>query len=117
MKYFKDKDKNIYAFETEAEMQKFRRDLTPLSNSEAKKIIDKQNEPKVTWELIRQKRTSLLRETDWIELAIKPNGKSIFTQKQLKEVREYRQKLRDITDNYKTPKGARFPKKPNFLNE
>ena len=59
-----------------------------------------------TWEDIRVKRDSLLKESDWVVLADsnpKPSKDAWIN---------YRQALRDIPQNFSTPEEVLFPNKP-----
>ena len=58
-----------------------------------------------TWEIVRQKRNLLLKESDWTDL---PNTPLKNRQAWL----YYRQALRDIPETYKTPQEVKWPIKP-----
>lgn len=60
----------------------------------------------LTWEQIRAKRDSLLKDSDWVVLsdaAPKPSKEAWLT---------YRQALRDITSTFKAPEEVVWPQKP-----
>jgi len=59
------------------------------------------------WFDILAQRNDLLKETDWTQL---PDVE--LTVEQVAQMREYRQKLRDITKNYTNPEDVVFPEKP-----
>ena len=61
--------------------------------------------PKPTWEQIKSKRNDLLKESDWIDL---PNSPSKNKEAWL----DYRQKLRDIPQNFKKPEDVVWPNLP-----
>lgn len=53
------------------------------------------------WQNLRGERTALLAETDWTQLNDCP-----LTEKQIAKYTAYRQKLRDVTKDFDTPKEA-----------
>ena len=56
------------------------------------------------WELIRQRRNELLSESDWMITRCYELGKEVPI-----EILEYRQKLRDIPQEYANPDDAGIP--------
>lgn len=56
---------------------------------------------------IRLKRDKLLTETDWTQVT-----DSVLSKEKQKEYKEYRQKLRDITDQEEFPYNVEFPSIP-----
>ncbi|MHA1303793.1 MAG: tail fiber assembly protein [Candidatus Heimdallarchaeaceae archaeon] len=58
----------------------------------------------ITWEEVRQQRDSLLRKTDWTQLADAP-----LTAEEKEQHRVYRQVLRDIPQQYQNAEDAVFP--------
>ena len=58
------------------------------------------------WERIREKRNRCLAETDWAMVADAPQTLNYH------EYEMYRQRLRDITDNFSNPKEVIFPESP-----
>ena len=56
------------------------------------------------WNMIREKRNKLLRETDWSQL-----GDTPFTAEEKNSWTIYRQTLRDMPQDYITPDSAMFP--------
>lgn len=68
------------------------------------KTFDKYIVP-ITWDQIRLQRDEFLKETDWTQLPDVP----VATQDKYKN---YRQDLRDITENFNTPDDVIFPEKP-----
>ena len=69
------------------------------------KIVPLEPTP-MTWNEIRQKRNELLSETDWL---VASDVKK--TDKVKKWLTSYRQELRDITKNFKTPEEVIWPSK------
>ena len=60
----------------------------------------------ITWDTVRLKRNSLLNSTDWAALpdaTPKPSQQDWI---------DYRQTLRDITENFSSPEEVTWPKKP-----
>lgn len=69
------------------------------------KPIKESEKPKLTWEQIRSQRDALLFQTDWIfapDVTLK-NKEAWLT---------YRQALRDLPQNFKTPEEVVWPEKP-----
>lgn len=65
-----------------------------------------QSAPEETWDTIRFKRNTLLKQTDWmsnsdVEIPNKPKWLI------------YRQQLRDLTKTFDSPSKVRWPKQPN----
>ena len=61
---------------------------------------------KITWEQIKAKRDTLLKDSDWIDL---PNSPVKNKQAWL----DYRQALRDLPETFETPESVVWPKSPN----
>lgn len=65
--------------------------------------------PPVNWEIIRQNRDQLLKESDWTLLndaTPKPNKEAWL---------DYRQTLRDITSIFSTPESVIWPTRPDLI--
>jgi hypothetical protein len=60
------------------------------------------------WAIARGWRDALLRESDWSQVA-----DNALTASQRESWREYRQELRDLSDNYADPKKIVFPDLPS----
>lgn len=67
----------------------------------------------MTWETIKAARDMLLKKTDWtqlIDVSISEGDKKLWA--------EYRQKLRDIPKDFRTPNEVVWPTSPEFnINE
>lgn len=67
----------------------------------------------MTWETIKSARDMLLKKTDWtqlIDVSISEEDKKLWA--------EYRQKLRDIPKDFRTPNEVVWPTSPEFnINE
>lgn len=68
-------------------------------NEETQKILNRK------WNMIRNKRNSLLRESDWTQLSDAPVNNSQWTQ--------YRQSLREIPQTFSDPDSVVWPTKPS----
>lgn len=108
MDYYKDADNQVWAYE---EGQPIREGLTPIDNAERDTLLAQRQEADrqafidslVTEELVKQHRDILLMQTDWWAVADRT-----MTQEQ----RDYRQALRDITDQSGYPTNVTWPTKP-----
>lgn len=60
--------------------------------------------PAKTWDDIRSKRNYLLSQSDYTQMLDWPGDKAVWA--------EYRQELRDITENFKTPDDVVWPTPP-----
>lgn len=70
----------------------------------------KENKEKEEWEFLRRKRNDLLKETDYLMMEDYPISKE-----NKDKIKEYRKKLRDLTELYKNPFEIIFPEKPFFF--
>jgi hypothetical protein len=81
-----------------------------INNSGERKLVDgvvtktEQREPVRTWDDIRQLRNQLLTQSDWTMLADAPVDRDAWV--------AYRQKLRDLTDEFERPNDVIWPTKP-----
>ena len=102
MKFYLDKDGEIYAFEEDGSQDHLITDSMVEATPE--QVTAKQSPP-LTWRDIRAKRDHAISETDWMVLPDSPykNNTEILT---------YRQNLRDITETYATPEDVVWPDKP-----
>ena len=66
------------------------------------------------WNEIRSIRNELLRETDIYMLV---DWYEKLTDEQKEELKDYRQKLRDIPQNFDNPDDVVFPDKPEFIKK
>lgn len=64
------------------------------------------------WDAVRQKRNALLNESD---LYVMPDRWNSFSNDQQQELSYYRQKLRDIPQDFIDPKEVVFPNRPGFM--
>lgn len=64
------------------------------------------------WEKVREKRDTLLRDSDYAVMPDYP-----LTDAQLAEVKTYRQALRDIPETAADPDAVDWPTKPEFLTQ
>ena len=64
--------------------------------------------PVKTWEIIKSYRSQLLSECDWTQL---PDA--VLTLEEKSAWSDYRQKLRDIPQDFATPDDVIFPVQPN----
>jgi hypothetical protein len=62
----------------------------------------------VTWEKIRDRRDTLLTKCDWTQIPDAPMDEETRT-----DWREYRQKLRDITESFPSPEQVVWPMAPD----
>lgn len=58
----------------------------------------------ITWDDIRSKRNYLLSQSDYTQMSDWPGDKAVWA--------EYRQELRDITENFETPDDVVWPTPP-----
>lgn len=63
--------------------------------------------PEITWDEIREKRNTLLAESDWTILPDSPK-----TDEEKTEWMTYRQTLRDVTTDFATPDSVEWPLLP-----
>jgi hypothetical protein len=68
-------------------------------------LVLKPRENKVSWEMIRQKRNKLLSQSDYTQMPDWPGNKTAWA--------EYRQALRNITQNFIDANEVVWPKAPN----
>ena len=73
--------------------------------AEYNRIVAEREAYLASWDYIRDERDKLLAATDWTQVGDSPLKDS-------KEMTQYRQKLRDITKDFKTPADVVFPTKP-----
>lgn len=108
MKYYKDADNNVFAYDADGSQDEFiPDDLTPISEAEAKAIA---SPPPTTSEMAaeaRAKRDRLLSESDWIvtrsiEASVSPPPEWLA----------YRQALRDVPEQQGFPETIDWPVLP-----
>jgi len=75
-------------------------------------VKSKVTEVKEEYDLIflRQKRDLLLQQTDWVVIKEREEGGSVSN---FADWKEYRQKLRDITNTYKSLEDVKWPTAPS----
>ena len=67
-------------------------------------LVLKPRTPNLTWDIIRQKRNSLLSQSDYTQMPDWPGDKKAWA--------EYRQALRDITNKFTNPNTIIWPETP-----
>lgn len=83
-----------------------------VSISNGKPTLVDFRKPTITWDQIREVRDDKLAKCDWTQLAdVK------LTKAELDKWNNYRQKLRDITETFKTPEKVVWPMSPNKPEE
>ena len=97
----------IPAFATEVEPPQVSSEQVACWNGAQWEIKDvpKQEAPKITWDQIRMKRNALISHSDWVmfEDAKVSNKEAWLT---------YRQALRDLPQDFRTPEEVVWPSKP-----
>jgi hypothetical protein len=68
--------------------------------------IEKQNEIKMQWQLVREKRDDLLNVSDILVLIDKWET---YTEEKKQKIKTYRQELRDLPNNIEDPFSVTFP--------
>lgn len=103
MKLFKNSNGELFGFELDGSQDHLIGDLIPVTPEEAKETI-RQN-LFLTWDDIKATRDALLKACDWSDL---PNSPVKNRPAWLR----YRQELRDLPQNFKTPQDVIWPNKP-----
>lgn len=80
-------------------------------NSESLSYVVTDISDDVLWENIKKERNRLLSESDWTMAADTPGEINLI------EWTKYRQRLRDLTESYSSPKEVVFPFKPDQVEE
>lgn len=67
-------------------------------------LVTKKRNPELTWDMIRSKRNKLLAKSDYTQMPDWPGNSRAWA--------DYRQKLRDLPDEFNDPNEVIWPKQP-----
>jgi len=84
-------------------------DMTSEEEKEIKAIQDAYDEDAEKLEDLRAVRGGMLSNSDWVVIKEREEGGSVSN---FADWKEYRQKLRDITNTYKSLEDVKWPEKP-----
>lgn len=104
MKYYKTSTNELYALELDGSQDHLiTEDMIRISKWEADQTAEMRSS--VTWDDVKKYRNKLLMESDWTDLQNSPvsNRPAWIT---------YRQRLRDITKDFKSPDQVTWPQPP-----
>lgn len=105
MKYYKDPNNKVYAYESDGSQDAYiKPDLTPISESEALALANPPPTPEQLATQIRSERDAKLQACDWTQVADAPVDQAAWA--------TYRQALRDITDQETFPESVTWPEVP-----
>lgn len=105
MKYFKDDQNNVFAYESDGSQDSFIPvHLEPISEAQALELANPPPTSEQLAEQARKKRDLLLAESDFSQLPDAPVNASVWA--------AYRQELRDVPEQVGFPETIDWPERP-----
>lgn len=116
MKYYKDSQNKVFAYDSEADRTKYGKpELVGITEAEAMALANPKPTPEQLASQIRAERDAKLAASSWLVERHREEleaGTTTLTAEQYQEVLAYRQALRDITEQETFPNLVNWPTLP-----
>ena len=108
MKYYKNTNGEVYAYETEEERQEWGLpELAEMTPEEVEAHLNPPVDPEQLADKARVQRAALLRESDWTQVSDAPVDQQAWA--------DYRQALRDVPEQPGFPENINWPVAPEIV--